>query len=122
MAKGRPKIQIDFNHLKRLCQRPMTCEDISALMGVSNDTLERAIKREYGVTFAVYKEQNLAGFRLTIIEQQVKIMNKGNASMAIWLGKQYCNQKDKTEISSNDAQPFTLAYTVNELKKVNENE
>lgn len=119
---ARPKKVIDFKYLKTLCQRPISSEDIAAILDVSKDTLERAIKKNYGVSFAAYKEQNLAGLRVSILEQQLKIMHKGNASMAIWLGKQYCAQKDKTEISSDDVKPFTLAYTINELKKVNEDE
>ena len=120
---ARPKININFTQLKTLCQRPIHSDDIAAIMGVSKDTLERAIKREYGIGFAAYKEQNLSSFRLNIIDQQMKIMAKGNASMAIWLGKQYCGQKDKTEITTDQAQPFTLAYTMNDLtKKVSSDE
>ena len=114
---ARPQKKIDFQYLKTICQRPISSEDIAAIMKVSKDTLERAIKKEYGIGFAAFKEENLAGLRLTILDQQIAIMKKGNASMAIWLGKQYCGQKDKTEITSDQSKPFTLAYTVDDLKK-----
>lgn len=113
---ARPKKKIDFVYLKTICQRPISSEDVAAILGVSKDTIERAVKKEYGIGLAAFKEQNLAGLRLTILDQQIKIMNKGNASMAIWLGKQYCGQKDKTEISTDEIKPFTLAYSLKDLK------
>ncbi len=94
---ARPKKQIDFKYLKTICQRPISSEDIAAILGVSKDTLERAVKRELKMGLAAFKQQNLASLRLTILDQQLSIMKKGNSSMAIFLGKQYCGQTDKVE-------------------------
>ena len=36
-------------------------------------------------------------------------MNSGNTQMAIWLGKQYLNQKDKQEVDQyNKTEPVTV--------------
>lgn len=117
MAKGRPKIAIDFKYLDVICQRPISGEDVAAIMEVSKDTLERAVKKEFGITFAAFKDKKMSKLRLTILDKQLEILKKGNVTMAIWLGKQYCGQKDKTEISSDEVKPFTLAYSIADLKK-----
>ena len=43
--------------------------------------------------YKAYKKGN-CNMKLKLSEAQLKVAMKGNASMLIWLGKQYLNQKD----------------------------
>ena len=101
MAKtGRPKIQIDKRQFEKLCGMQCTLEEIAGFFDCSADTIERFCKREYKQTFAdTYKKQSFAG-KLTLRRAQFKLAEK-NASMAIWLGKQYLGQKDVIEADFN---------------------
>ena len=50
---GRPKRVIDWQKFEFGCQINATKEEISKWLNVSEDTLERMIKVQYGETFAV---------------------------------------------------------------------
>lgn len=96
MRTGRPKIQIDNKQFEKLCGMQCTLEEIAGFFDCSMDTIERWCKRSYKMTFAeTYKKYSYAG-KLTLRRAQFKLAEK-NASMAIWLGKQYLGQKDVVE-------------------------
>ena len=62
---------------------------------ISEDTLTRWCKREFGMNFAEYRTQNgLMAMKIKLRKNQLKLSEK-NANMAIWLGKQILNQVDK---------------------------
>lgn len=58
------------------------------------DTLSRWCKREFGLNFQEYAEQNGAvALKIKLRKNQLELSKK-SAAMAIWLGKQYLNQKE----------------------------
>ena len=60
--RGRPKLSIDWNVFEFGCAVFCTKEEIAQGSNVSEDTLEREIKRKYGTNFAViYKKAIRAG-------------------------------------------------------------
>jgi len=90
---GCPKKDFDFNVLDVLCASQCTAEEISAYMKVSVDTIGRRIQEKFGYGFAEYfKQKRGAGFA-SLRSSQFKLA-KTNATMAIWLGKNYLGQKD----------------------------
>lgn len=95
MAKtGRPRIEIDKSQFEKLCALQCTQEEICGVLGVSNKTLERWCKKEYKANFSeVFREKRQVG-RMSLRRSQFKLAEK-NATMAIWLGKQYLDQRDK---------------------------
>lgn len=94
MAKmGRPKKELDWDQLEKLCQIQCTAEEIAGWFGVSVDTVERRIKETHGVTFAEYFKKHSASGKISLRRTQYK-MAETNPAMAIWLGKQYLDQKD----------------------------
>lgn len=103
MAGGRPRIEIDEEQFKGLCSIQCTLEEISNWFKCSEDTVERWCRRELKLSFAdAYKKYSVGG-KISLRRYQMK-MAEHNATMAIWLGKQYLGQKDQQEItmSSND--------------------
>lgn len=97
-AKGGVKGNaINQDQFEKLAKMLCTGEEISAFFGVSYDTLNEWCKQNYEETFVkVIKRFNDVG-RASLRRIQFKIAEKGNSSMAIFLGKQYLGQTDKAE-------------------------
>lgn len=94
---GRPRAKIDWDKVKKLCYIHCTKEEIAHILEISEDTIDRACKREYKDNFAVLYKRWSAGGKMSLRRKQVEVAMKGNVSMLIWLGKQQLNQKDKHE-------------------------
>lgn len=88
---GRPRKEIVFEELERLCELQCTQAEIANWFGVSEDTICRRIKETFSLTFAEFFAQNRSGGKISLRRTQWKLAEK-NASMAIWLGKQYLKQ------------------------------
>lgn len=91
---GRPKKEIDQNMFEKLCSYQCTEEEICGIFGVTDKTLTTWCKRVYKKSFSeVFKEKRQTG-KISLRRSQFKLAEK-NATMAIWLGKQYLDQRDK---------------------------
>lgn len=85
---------------ENLCGIQCTEAEICGVLECSADTLNRWCKRTYKMTFAdTYKSKSQVG-KSSLRRAQWKLAEK-NASMAIWLGKQYLEQKDIVEQNVN---------------------
>jgi len=110
MAKtGRPRIEIDWDQLDKLCMLMATLVDIASWFDCSVDTIERIIKREHEITFAEYYKKKSARGRISLRRKQYEVAMAGNVSMLIWLGKQTLGQKDQQEIEGE------LKVTINKI-------
>jgi hypothetical protein len=83
--------------LEKVASFPLRQEDIAWTMGVSLDTLERRVRKEYKISFAEFQEQRQSKFRMSILQKQYESAMNGNVGMLVWLGKNYLGQLDKTE-------------------------
>ncbi len=94
MAKtGRPKIEIDQKQFESLCGLQCTLAEIASFFQCSEDTVERWCKRTYEIGFAdAYKKHSAKG-KMSLRRAQFRLAET-NATMAIFLGKQYLGQKD----------------------------
>ena len=50
---GRPRIEIDENQFKKLCEYMCTLEEIAGIFNCSEDTIERWCKRTFDMTLRV---------------------------------------------------------------------
>lgn len=93
---GRPRIEIDENQFKKLCEYMCTLEEIAGIFNCSEDTIERWCKRTFDMTFAdAYKKYSAEG-RMSLRRKQFALAET-SAAMAIFLGKNYLGQTDKVE-------------------------
>lgn len=78
---------------------------------ISEDTLTRWCKREFGCNFAEYRNKNgLMAMKIKLRRNQLMLSEK-NAAMAIWLGKQILNQvENPNEIT--DEEPVRIIVDV----------
>ena len=67
--------------------------EIAGSYRVSIDTLKRRLKETTGLTFAELKEKVCGGAKVNLRSCQYKMAEK-NASMSIWLGKNWLGQTD----------------------------
>ena len=99
MVKGDTPAQdrIDKKVFENLCGLQCTLSEICDAFDVEDDTLNSWCKKTYGTTFSeVFKIKRGKG-QISLRRMQWKLAEK-NPTMAIWLGKQYLNQKDRQEI------------------------
>lgn len=92
---GRPKIEINQDIFEGLCNIQCTLEEISGILRVSEDTIERWCRRTYSRTFADALKRLGATGRESIRRAQFKLALAGNPTMLIWLGKQILGQRDE---------------------------
>lgn len=90
---ARPQIEINKEHFENLCNLQCTLNEIAGFFKCSPDTIENWCKRTYEEGFSdTYKRYSQNG-KISLRRYQFKLAEK-NASMAIWLGKQYLGQTD----------------------------
>ena len=98
---GRPKVleDIDLEKVELFGRFKATHETMADYFEVSVRTVERYMADDESNFCRVYK-RGMAKFKLRLSEAQVQSACAGNATMLVWLGKQYLDQKDKQEIQS----------------------
>ena len=102
---SRPRKEIDQKQFENLCGLQCTKEEICGWFDVTDKTLENWCKRTYKAGFSEVFRQKRGLGKISLRRHQWRLAEK-NANMAIWLGKQYLDQKDQPEID--------VAVTVNE--------
>lgn len=115
---GRPKKQIDQKMFENMCAIQCTKDEICSILDIDEKTLTRWCKDTYSMGFSeIFKKKSKIGL-MSLRRTQFKLAEK-NASMAIFLGKQYLGQKDviQQEISKNTIEDLTpLAELLNGKK------
>ncbi len=89
-----PKEKARFKQqFETLCFYQCTEEEICGILDCNHETLGRWCKEIYGYGFSqIYKVKRQGG-KVSLRRQQFEIA-KTNATMSIWLGKQYLGQTD----------------------------
>ncbi len=105
---GRKAIDIDLVELEKLCAMQCTNEEIAAWLKVSTRTIE---SRSNQPQFAAVMKRGRARGRISVRRAQMKLLDAGNATMAVWLGKQLLGQRDVTpvELSGPNGDPFRVS-------------
>lgn len=117
---GRKKIKANFDKIQKEINLDQviywiglqaTAEEIAGAFRVSPWTLNLRLKEEFGLNFTQLKNKlgDGANGKLALRRNQFKL-SENNASMAIWLGKQWLDQKDtihqETTIKSDNVHVY----------------
>ena len=111
---GRPKILIDWEEFEQLCIFHCTLEEISRWFRCSEDTIERAVKREHGMSFEEYSAEKRSIGKVSLRRRIFQQAMSGDRVLLIWLSKNYLGFQDKIEqqkeivVRSEVAQPIGL--------------
>jgi len=93
---GRPKVEIDYELVKKYAMAMCRQEDIAIALGVS---LSRC---QHDPLFQQACIDGQAEGRNCIYTKQFELARNGNGRMLEWLGKQYLKQADKVESKNDD--------------------
>lgn len=107
---ARPRKEINRTTFENACSLQCTLEEMACLFGCSVDTVERWCEREYGKCFAEVYKMHAEDGKMSLRRNQFKL-SKVNATMAIWLGKQWLGQRDHLE--NNKPQDDKIEINVN---------
>jgi hypothetical protein len=105
LAERGTRTEIDLNELEKLCGLGCTDEEVGAWFGVSTRTIER---RRLEPEFAEVMTRGKARGRISVRRMQMKLLEEGNATMGVWLGKQLLGQADEV-VHNISVQIATLA-------------
>src|ERR1700738_78701 len=92
MAKRGTTAKIDLAELEKLSSLQCTDEEIAAWFNVTTRTIERRRKKK---SFAEVMDRGKAKGRISVRRQQMKLLENGNATMGVWLGKNILGQTDE---------------------------
>lgn len=105
------RVEIDLTELEKLCSLQCTDEEIAAWFGISTRTIER---RRRELKFAEVMARGKAKGRISVRRMQMKLLEQGNATMGVWLGKQLLGQTDHS-VSEVHSAPAPGELTLREL-------
>lgn len=95
-GSGRKAIEIDRGSLEKLGMLQCTEEEIGAFLEVSVRTIRNRMRDP---DFAAVVERGRAKGRISVRRAQMRLLDEGNASIAIWLGKQLLKQRDNIQLN-----------------------
>lgn len=107
---GRPKKEIDYTKLDAMCAIHCTGEECAAILNIDYDTLNKCLKRDGHIGFTEYFRIKGSNGKMSLRRKQYDQAMSGNATMLIWLGKQWLGQLDKAEEIKQTA-PIKIEFT-----------
>lgn len=99
---SRPKKNLtpkEWDSVKYMCMIHCTGEEIAGVLQMDYDTLNRNCKEKYHMPISEYIKTHQTNGKMSLRRAQWKSAESGNASMLIWLGKQWLGQTDKQEVA-----------------------
>jgi hypothetical protein len=112
---GRKRIKIDLIELEKLCALQCTNAEIAAWFSCTERTIEKRTKEP---EIAEVMARGLGKGRISIRRAQFKLLDAGNATMGVWLGKQYLNQRDLTPIELSGPNGSAVKFTLEAIDAI----
>lgn len=101
---GRPVKPIDYETVEKLASIMCTQEEVASYLDLSIRKLQQ--DDEFMRVF----KRGIDKGKMSVRRQQYKMVEAGNATMAIWLGKQYLGQRDKQETEHSGGIEIKVAW------------
>lgn len=99
---GRPRKEINYDLLGRLCGVMCTGDECASILGMSYDALNEGLKRDGHGGFTEYFKIASSSGKASLRRAQFKAAMGGNSALLIWLGKQYLGQREPDNVSKDD--------------------
>lgn len=115
---GRPEADIDFEQLDNFLRAQCNGTDIASYFGVHPNTLYRQVEAKYNCNFSEYSRQKKAEGKELLRAKQFSTAMQGDKTMLIWLGKQYLDQREKSDVTTDNKplQPTVIQLTDEQIK------
>ncbi len=114
---GRPKAEIDWDRVGKMCEAGASGVGIAATLGIDEGTLRKRSETDHNCSFSEFSRQKKAKGDELLRVAQFNTAMKGNVTMQIWLGKQRLSQSDKTESKIEVTDLKSVARTVAEFRQ-----
>lgn len=105
---GRPPAEIDWEMVDNFLKAHCDGVGIASYFGVHPNTLYRLCIERYKISFDDYKRQKQTEGKELLRAKQYATAMAGDKTMLVWLGKQYLEQKDKYDHTTDGEK---LTYT-----------
>jgi len=92
---GRPKVKMGLEEVENLSRLNCTMDELAAYFGVDVRTVQLRAQKEPKFRAAIERGQAMG--RLSVRRQQIRLLEQGNPTISIWLGKQLLGQRDRLE-------------------------
>jgi hypothetical protein len=106
---GRKPIEIDFEQLEKLASLQCTDRELAAFFRCDPRTLEN---RRKDPAFKEALDRGKALGQISVRRAQMKLLEAGNATMGIWLGKQLLGQRDVTPVELTGSNGSEIKFSV----------
>lgn len=115
-----------LEQLKQLMRLKPSLLDTAAFFECGQTTIEDTIKKEWGLTFREFREQNMVHTRLAIVRKAIEKAKSGDNVMLIFCLKNLCKWSDKGEFDGPDvvitnninAEPIDVNERIKQIKSV----
>ena len=105
----RQKIEINFKELEKLCHIQCTETEIADWFHCSIDTIALRVKEKFGISFPEYFTRHRVGGLVSLRRNLIRLSEK-NASMGIFLAKNWLGMVDKTELANPLGETFRVEH------------
>jgi DNA-binding transcriptional regulator YiaG len=108
-----PKLKCDDDTLKQingLARIQCTQREAAAVLGVHRETFSKFLDTNEKAMRA-WEDGQEAG-KASLRREQFKVAQNGNATMQIWLGKQWLGQKDNLQLGGDPENPLTVIHQI----------
>jgi hypothetical protein len=98
---GRPPFELsdeEFGKLLNMVRIQCTQEEICGIYGVTDKTLNEALRRRGEPGFSEFYKKHQDEGRASLRRAQWKAAQDGNPTMLVWLGKQMLGQRDRKDL------------------------
>lgn len=92
---ARPRKELDLKAIQKLAEFQCTDREIAAICDMTQEGFSRRKKADEELSHILEKGREVG--KKSLRRWQHELAEKGNATMQIWLGKQYLGQRDKHE-------------------------
>ena len=113
---ARPRLEIDWDEVEKLCALHCTAEEIANFINVSTDTLSRRIKEQYNMSFIDYYSKYSHRGNVSLRRKQMELAMSGDRVMLIFLGKNYLGQSDNPDKVELDYKKFNHDKEIDDKK------
>jgi hypothetical protein len=108
----KPRKEIKLDQLEALMRLKPTQADTAAFFGVSEDTIDRIIKKNWKITFAEFRDQRMVHTRFNLIRRALHRAENGSDVMLIFCLKNLCGWKDKEDLVTQGNSTINLNYSL----------
>lgn len=116
MRTGRPKINVNWLEVEKLCALQCSEQEIADWFHISVDTLDRRLRQEKNCTFAVYFTEKRVAGKIALRRNLFKLSER-NSTAAIFLAKNWLGMKDNLEITGDESSPIPVIIYESVQKK-----